>query len=98
MNTTHGFFFDGEMVKYNRVIIACPFAAGQHTVKYPSGGDSTSDLMDLESADNCLLDAELDEPSLSLPPPQQPKKFNSCATVVRLNNNSIKRFSIETDV
>jgi hypothetical protein len=67
-------------------------------VKYPSGGDSTSDLMDLESADNCLLDTELDEPPLSLPPPQQPKKFNSCATVVRLNNNSIKRFSVETDV
>lgn len=68
-------------------------------VKYPSGGDSTSDLMDMEeSADNCLLDTELDEPPLSLPPPQQPNKFNSCATVVRLNNNSIKRFSVETDV
>lgn len=71
---------------------------GQHMVKYPSGSDSTSDLMDLDSADNCLVDAELDEPPLSLPPPQQPRKFNSCATVVRLNNNSIKRFSIETDV
>ncbi|XP_050541489.1 potassium voltage-gated channel protein Shaker isoform X2 [Daktulosphaira vitifoliae] len=90
---------DMQSQNFNHVT-SCPYlpgTLGQHMIKYPRG-DSTSDLMDLESTDNCLLDSEVDEPPLSLPPPQQPKRFNSCATVVRLNNNSIKRFSIETDV
>ncbi|XP_050423141.1 potassium voltage-gated channel protein Shaker isoform X4 [Adelges cooleyi] len=91
---------DMQSQNFNHVT-SCPYlpgTLGQHMIKYPRG-DSTSDLMDLESADNCLLDAEMDEqPPPSLPPPQQPKRFNSCATVVRLNSNSVKRFSVETDV